>query len=685
MIASAAPTNEFFELMCLLTEDRISEPQADRLEELLWADPANRAYYVEFKLIVAGLHRSKGSGGTQTCLPVIKQESEENELYNIQPIAPSPRAPTFLSNITHGASSYFPTEWLVSYSIATVIFAVAALIGANTYVKHYTQVAYDSASIGTSNPQSPIPNPSPDVEFVARITGMVDCQWAKKGTDPVYSKSPEGVLHKRGLSPFSPEGHGTGDGKLASGQGPRDQTLPSPSGRGAGGEGSENVASGQSSVAGSPQIPKSRNPEIPSSPFLALGDTLSLSSGLMEITYNTGAKVILQGPVTYKVDSNGGFLSIGKLTGKLEKVANKSEIPKSQNPQIPNPSLPTTHYPLFTIKTPTAIVTDLGTEFGVEVDEQGLTTSHVFRGLVRVQGLADGGKTEGAGQLLHENESVRVERSGQCRIVVVSAAQSAGFVRAIPKPKMSKIKTLDLVDVVAGGDGFSGRRNAGINPTNGRVTDIPPLFDEFFLSGDKTYHRTTELRLVDGVFIPASGKEPTEVDSAGHTFAGWENITGNQTYGYIWAGGKVPAAPGVTLGTQLGEIDYATPGRGLIFLHANSGITFDLDAIRRANPGQRLMQFRAMTGNAETYSTTSDMVSIRHDTAMADVLVLIDGHLRFRRREINGCSGVLPVEIPLADTDRFLTLIGADSGNGLNWDWIVFGDPQLEMKSWSHP
>ena len=39
----------------------------------------------------------------------------------------------------------------------------------------------------------------------------------------------------------------------------------------------------------------------------------------MEITYDTGAKVILQGPATYEVESNGGFLLVGKLTGKLEK------------------------------------------------------------------------------------------------------------------------------------------------------------------------------------------------------------------------------------------------------------------------------------------------------------------------------------------------------------------------------
>ena len=49
------------------------------------------------------------------------------------------------------------------------------------------------------------------------------------------------------------------------------------------------------------------------------GRSVELASGLMEITYDTGAKVILQGPVTYSVEANGGYLAVGKLTGKLEK------------------------------------------------------------------------------------------------------------------------------------------------------------------------------------------------------------------------------------------------------------------------------------------------------------------------------------------------------------------------------
>ena len=47
---------------------------------------------------------------------------------------------------------------------------------------------------------------------------------------------------------------------------------------------------------------------------VALGDTYSLVSGLMEIAYVNGPTVILQGPATYDVDSAAsGFLHLGTL------------------------------------------------------------------------------------------------------------------------------------------------------------------------------------------------------------------------------------------------------------------------------------------------------------------------------------------------------------------------------------
>ena len=92
----------------------------------------------------------------------------------------------------------------------------------------------------------------------------------------------------------------------------------------------------------------------------------SLASGLMEITYDTGAKVILQGPVTYSVETNGGYLAVGKLTGKLEK---KGQVRGQGSAERSTIRISLSLNP-FVIHTPTATVTDLGTEFGVEVHEK---------------------------------------------------------------------------------------------------------------------------------------------------------------------------------------------------------------------------------------------------------------------------------------------------------------------------
>lgn len=319
-------------------------------------------------------------------------------------------------------------------------------------------------------------------------------------------------------------------------------------------------------------------------------------------------------------------------------------------------------------------VTDLGTEFGVEVDKQGATTSHVFRGTVRVQVVGGGGKSEGAGQVLRENESARVEcRAGtEPRIVLVPTFTPSTFVREIPK---QTIKVFDLVDVVAGGDGFSGRRNRGIDPITGQIADTQPLGQKFDYGTRGGFHRVPGLPFVDGVFTPDGrtdrGTDRVQVDSAGHIFVDFCCYDDN-TSGYVWAGGFIPTNRW-TIVAQLDGVDYSRAGHGVLALFADKGITFDLDAIRRVNPGGKLLRFCAVVGNIEP-------VSAKGDTKVcADAWVLVDGQVRFQRRRINGTNGSFPAKVPLADKDRYLTLVGTDGGNVYSWDWIVFCDPRLEL------
>jgi len=138
-----------------------------------------------------------------------------------------------------------------------------------------------------------------------------------------------------------------------------------------------------------------------------LGRKYALASGLMEITYRTGAKVILQGPVTYEVESrNGGFLLIGKLTGKVEVETAKG----------------------FSVRTPTASITDLGTEFGVNVDRDGNNEVEVLQGTVRLQWPTASGGSPGEMQL-GVGRSVRIDATK--KTVTDCTANPTRFVRSL--------------------------------------------------------------------------------------------------------------------------------------------------------------------------------------------------------------------------------------------------------------
>ena len=161
------------------------------------------------------------------------------------------------------------------------------------------------------------------------------------------------------------------------------------------------------------------------SPSVPSGRKYELASGLMEITYDTGARVILQGPATYEVESaSGGYLSVGKLTGKATTTAARG----------------------LTIRTPSAVVTDLGTEFGVEVSREGLAQVHVLRGAVDVQIPASHGGTWRR-QKVTEGFAVQVEPQGKEFEAVAFAPRS--FARNLPVRTDSPADTAYIQAVLA--------------------------------------------------------------------------------------------------------------------------------------------------------------------------------------------------------------------------------------------
>ena len=183
--------------------------------------------------------------------------------------------------------------------------------------------------------------------------------------------------------------------------------------------------------------------------LVSIGDRFDIQSGLLEITYDTGAKVILQGPVAYEVESTtGGYLAIGRLTARLEKGNQKLPSPACGRGAGGEGGLNQSDglhsaVPLFAVRTPTAIVTDLGTEFGVQVDGSGRTDTRVFAGRVRVEDRKTIGKV--SGRVLLAGEALRVDpRAG---VIAIPKQVEPGFTRNMPSPiAAAEFDPIDKVD-----------------------------------------------------------------------------------------------------------------------------------------------------------------------------------------------------------------------------------------------
>jgi hypothetical protein len=391
--------DELRELMAAMNEGELSPAQEARIEQLVVADVAARRFYIESMFLFGKLQRIYAKAADEP--------STVDELDTF-PSASSSIPPIILDDILGPQPSlvarYAPIGGvLFSYLVAVPIVALGLLIGWMCKAPRLVELADGANRPATAAAQ-------PDIVCVGRITGMVDCQW----TDP--------------------------------------------------------------------------KAEVYQFAAVPLGWKYELAAGFLEITYVTGAKVILEGPCTYEVDSaDSGYLARGKLTAC---VRNKRSVPGGQgsegertvnptvserHPQVArdtqptaslalrpsgevegressveshalppplNSRLSTINSGLFSVRTPTAIVTDLGTEFGVEVDASGSTKSQVFQGRIELRVVntsgSEGVQGQGALQVvrLGRNESAAVQAAPGMPAALISPASRAkmpAFVRQLPR------------------------------------------------------------------------------------------------------------------------------------------------------------------------------------------------------------------------------------------------------------
>jgi len=139
---------------------------------------------------------------------------------------------------------------------------------------------------------------------------------------------------------------------------------------------------------------------------LVADQSLDLATGLVEITFDDGAAVVLEGPATFKIRSPGrAELHEGRLAAAVPERAQGFEVATSR-----------------------LNVVDLGTEFGLMAEPEGTTEIHVFNGLVKAQLLDETGKQVRTVEL-NTSQAARIQPATS--LVARIPARDEEFVRSM--------------------------------------------------------------------------------------------------------------------------------------------------------------------------------------------------------------------------------------------------------------
>ncbi len=372
-----------------------------------------------------------------------------------------------------------------------------------------------------------------------------------------------------------------------------------------------------------------------------------LREGYAELLFDNQARVTLEGPVEFQILAEDRIgLNYGKMYARVPQEAAG-----------------------FSVYTKNAKIIDLGTEFGVEVEIGGNTQLHVLKGKTMLMA----GKTDRVNLEISQGTAKKI--AGENGAISDIHCRSDYFVRVINSRAGSIWKgqnRIELADIVGGGNGFgTGKNEWGIDPATGQPTDKRPGTRP----AANEYRPVPSNPFIDGVFVP-NGRTPQVVTSDGHLFRECPETTGSCCESIL-------NAKNILDSYVISDTDKPDSPTSALLLHANMGITFDLQAVRGLVPGGHIAAFQSKFGIRKW--------ALRPNASNADFWVLVDGQVRYVKKQVK--TGELhSVNIELSETDRFLTLVQTDGGDPegrvlndlvlkpIDSDWGVFIEPVLILQ-----
>lgn len=367
---------------------------------------------------------------------------------------------------------------------------------------------------------------------------------------------------------------------------------------------------------------------------------LRLAEGVVKVAFDYGAEVIIEGPAEFEpASAEKMILHSGRVFARVPDYARG-----------------------FTIQTPYSTVVDLGTEFGVYVADDRIAEVHMFQGKAMLVAGTAGASSR---HQITAGQSRAVSQSGQIR--EISTRENA-FIRDIfPQSGLLwRGENIDLADVLGGGSGFGdGLRNYSINPDTGQWQEGFHRREGLSTTAQCSYVVVEDLSLIDGVFVPDGRRSPVVVSSRGDVFEECPATDGR----YYWNISNGFYIHEGHYRQTLGNVRYGTEDHPAISMHANSGITFDLDRMREELPAFELTAFRSLCGR-------TPINPVLETDEPVDFYVLVDGQVRFHYENVTTQDDPRLVNVSLSDDDRFLTLVILSRTN-LNSRRGLFALPEI--------
>ena len=399
---------------------------------------------------------------------------------------------------------------------------------------------------------------------------------------------------------------------------------------------------------------------------LQKGRQLELKSGLVEIGFRSGTHTIIEGPATFVLcDENAAEITLGRLVAR-----------------VPNQATG------FAVTTPSGTITDLGTEFGVQVDRDGVVDVHVFEGVIEIA-LADNptarqtspaeetdAENDATKLVLTDGEIVRLARGQRLSDEVDVAA--CPFVRNMVNCRGIEWdgRTLLLGNLF---DDPAGTSLADAMPTDmfGAIAEISDLGVDTVvddgLSG--AVNINTAGILFD--FVPVGGGGShwgTPANDCATPESNWCIST---------TGSREAGRPDAKHEEGIG-------------LHPNALVTFNLDELRAAGLPQGEVTFLAKAALNDTCAGQEQGTTVNTLVLLSNDRGLLAGYVNGQQVSVEvrdgvwAFSGELPppldgkknvrsamVQVVISESAKYLTLAVTDAGDGHAHDHAVFSGAQL--------